>query len=214
MQMNRNRLAAVSSATLALVIASTASVAAFGPRDDDRGFGPGDGRVGRGMGHADGMRDRMWAGIAGGLDGFERREVTLQTADGTSSRRVENGVVETATDGSLEFTLGSGEVVSVTFADEIAVVAFSEQTIERRGWSRQRMLPAEVEVADIEAGARVVVWSESEDGGDFVAQRIVIQPTADEEDGATSAEEAPVEGSTSEAPASEEDTSAAAVTDA
>ncbi len=216
MQMNRNRLALVSGTTLALVIASTASVAAFGPRDDDRGSGPGDRLEHRmdGMGGMGGpgamrgqLRDGLGAWMGGAPDDFERREVTLQTADGISSRRVEQGVVDAATDASLTFTLGSGEAVSVTLGDDTQVVAFSEQTIERRGWSRQRMVPTEVTPADIEMGAQVMVWSESEDGADFVAQRIVIQPAADET--TSDAAETPAEEPAGDAGATE-DTSAAA----
>ena len=214
MQMNRNRLAVVSGTTLALVIASTASVAAFGPRDDDRGFGPGD-RLERRMDGMGAMRGRphdgLWAWMGGAPDDVERREVTLQTSDGISSRRVEQGVVDAAADGSLAFTLGSGETVSVTLADDTEVVAFSEQTIERGGWSRQRMVPTEVTPADIEMGAQVMVWSASEDGGDFVAQRIVIQPAADET--ASDAAETPADEPAADAGATE-DTSAAAATDA
>lgn len=215
MQMNRNRLAVVSGTTLALVIASTASVAAFGPRDDDdRGFGPGD-RLERrmdDMGAMGGqMRDGLWAPMGGAQDDFERREVTLQTADGISARRVEQGVVDAATDGSLTFTLGSGETVSVTLGEDTQVVAFSEQTVERRGWSRQRMVPTEVTPADIEMGAQVMVWSESEDDADFVAQRIVIQPAADET--TSDAAETPAEEPAGDTGATE-DTSAAGVTDA
>ena len=170
------------------------------------------------MGGMDGMggmrghlRDGMWAPMGGAPDDFERREVTLQTADGISSRRVEQGIVDAATDGSLTFTLGSGEAVSVTLGDDTQVVAFSEQTVERRGWTRQRMVPAEVTPADIEMGAHIMVWSESEDGADFVAQRIVIQPAADET--TSDAAETPAEEPAGDAEATE-DTSAAAVSDA
>ncbi len=180
MKNNRIRLAAISGATLALAVAGTAGVAAHGPRDDDRGFGPGmGGRIERGMADMGFMGGPMRGQMGAAFNDFERREVTLQTATGTTVQRVENGVVDVATDSSLEFSLGSGEVVSVTLADDTEIVAFSEETVERGGWSRQRMVPTEVAAADIAAGAQVVVWSASEDGSDFVAERIVIQPMTD-----------------------------------
>ena len=110
-------------------------------------------------------------------DDFERREVTLQTADGTTVQRTEQGTVDSASDASLTFSLASGESVTVTIDDDTDAVAFSEQEVtSRRGLSRTRLAPAEVEIGDIEAGAEIVVWSDSEDGAEFVAQRIVIQP--------------------------------------
>jgi hypothetical protein len=42
------------------------------------------------------------------------------------------------------------------------------------------MVPTEVGVGDIAAGTEIVVWSGSEDGGEFVADRVVVQPAADE----------------------------------
>ncbi len=173
MHSNKTRWTTISGATLALVLAATASVAAAGPRNDDPGFGPG----GRGMERGMGMRDMgpmgsMW----GDASDFERREVTLQTADSVTVDRVENGVVDSVTDTSLDFSLGSGEAVSVTVDDTTQVVAFDETTVQRGGWSRQRLVPTEIALADIAAGAAVTVWSESQDGGAFVAQRIVVQP--------------------------------------
>ncbi len=178
----------VSGATLALVIAATAAVSAHpGDRGDrgERGMRDMRGKAGIGaeMGprNMPGVRGGMGGPLRGGLDEFQRQEVTIQTADGVATRRVEQGVVESAADDGLSFALGSGEAVTVTIDDETSIVALEEQTVERGGWSRQRMVPTEVELADIEAGAQIVVWSDSEDGGDFVASRVVVQPADDAE---------------------------------
>jgi len=193
MQKNKTRLTVITGTTLALVMAGTAAVSAHPgtDRDEQRGFGP-SARIQRAMGeHMPGLfekgmarmgdrgdfRDGMRDGIRGAIEDFERRETTVQTADGTTTYRVENGVVDSADDTGVGFSLGSGEAVTVAIDDDTHIVAFSEETVERGRRSRQRMLPAEVELADIEAGAEIVVWSDSEDGGDFVAQRIVIRPT-------------------------------------
>lgn len=199
MNHNKTRLMTISGATLALVIASTASVAAFGPRDDDdRGHRAGKGRIGaefkgrmeRGMADRGAMRAKMGAGIRGAFDDFERRETTVQTADGTTTHRVEQGHVEDTADGSLAFTLGSGESVSVSVDDDTEIVAFSEQTVERGRWSRERLVPSEVELGEVEVGTEIVVWSDSEDGADFAAERIVVKPAVDEDVDADDATEA------------------------
>lgn len=183
MRTHRNRLLAASAATLALIVAGTAAVSAH-PRDDDRGF-----RGERMRDRIESMRDAMGvraglgAAIRGDLEDFERREVTTQTADGIDARRVEQGVVERVGDGELTFSLGSGETVTVVVDDDTQAVAFEEQEFTtRRGWSRTRLAPTPVETADIAVGAGVLVWSDADDGSDFVASRIVIQPAETDED--------------------------------
>jgi hypothetical protein len=211
----RIRLLAISGATLALVVASSAVVSAHGPRDDDRGFGMGRGRIGMDMprgGAVPGMGAEFRGGLRGALDDVERRELTLQTEDGTTVSRVENGVVDGATDTSLDFTLASGETVSVTIDDDTDVIAFSEETVQRGRWARQRLLPSEIEPSDVVAGDEVVVWSDSEDGGDFVATRVVVQPTVDETD--DTAGDSEVDADASETDATVGEDAAAAVTDA
>jgi hypothetical protein len=181
MKHDKKRLMAVSGATLALIVAGTVAVAAH----------PGDGG-GRGGGFGGdgffGDRGGLRMGIAGGLDGFERREVTVQTTDGTTSQRVEQGIATSVSDAGLEFTLDSGETVTVTIDDGTQAIELSEQTVEgRRGFARERMMPSEIELDAIEAGDEVVVWSNSEDGADYIAQRIVVQPV--EADASTEAAE-------------------------
>ncbi len=164
--MNRNstRTAAIVGTTMALVLAGSAAVSAAGPRDDDRGPGP----AGRGMA---GM-DAPWGGEMmrgdrgmmrgepglGGLRGFgadvERTERTVQTADGMTSVRVEQGIADSASDSSLSFSLGSGEAVSVVIDEDTEVYALEEQEVtSNRGWSRTRMVPTQVDAATIEAGS-------------------------------------------------------------
>lgn len=119
-----------------------------------------------------------------GLDAdFERTETTIQTADGTTSMRVEQGVADTATDSGLSFSLDSGEAVTVVIDEDTQIVAFEEQEVTgNRGWIRTRLAPSEIEAAAIEAGTEIMVWSDSEDDADFVASRIVIQPSVDTEE--------------------------------
>lgn len=186
MKNQKIRLTTVAGATMALVIAGTAAVSAAGPRDDDRGFGPGKARVDARQGA------QMMPGMRGGMRGLaadvERREISVQTADGTTVQRVEQGVVDSASEASLGFSLASGEAVTVTIDEDTQVITFEEDTVTRRGRSRERMVPTEIDVAGIEAGAEILVWSDSEDGGDFMAERIIVQP-ADEEDTAEMTED-------------------------
>lgn len=201
---NTTRVTAVAGTTMALVIAGTAAVAAAGPRDRDdfRGFGD-PGMAGR---HGiDGMRGGM--GPGGGLWGLdsdvERSERTVQTADGITSVRIEQGVVDSASDASLSFSLGSGEAVTVVIDEDTDVVTFEEQEVTSpRGWSRTRMAATEVEMADVEAGAEVVVWSDSEDDAGFVASRVVIKPadTEEAEDTEAATDTESVDDTTEDAP--------------
>jgi hypothetical protein len=211
---HRKRLMAVSGTALALVIATTAAVAAHGPRDDDRGMGGGKGRMGamfqRGGDFGPGMMG-LRGGLRGDLSDVVRRDVTVETVDGISTQRLEGGTVTGATDTSLDYTLSNGEAASVTTDEDTKIVAFTEQTVEfgRRGISRQRLVPEEVTLADIAADSEVIVWSLSEDGETFVAQRIVVQP-ADEADEAEEVDEVETE---TEVEAADEATTGA-VTDA
>lgn len=185
MQSNKTRLMAISGATLALVVATTAAVSAH-PGGNDRGRGLDGGKAGAGAKMRGGMQGGMLgdrAGLRGAMrgafDDFERRETTIQTADGTTVHRVEQGTVDSASDAGLTFSLASGESVTVAIDDDTQSIAFSEQEVtSRRGLNRSRMAPTEIEINGIEAGSEVVVWSDAEDGTGFVAQRVVVQPDA------------------------------------
>jgi hypothetical protein len=74
------------------------------------------------------------------------------------------------------------------------------------------MAPTEVEAAAIEAGDEVVVWSDSGDGADFVASRIVIEPAGDSE--AAAAEDVAAEETAEPSTAPADTTADAATTDA
>ena len=202
--MNRNstRVTAVIGTTMALVMAGTAAVAAApGDRDDRGGPRLKAGMAGKMGADGPGMRGmRGLGGMRGGLEDFERRETTIQTADGVTTNRVEQGALESAADDALTFSLASGETVTVVLDEDTQAVAFEEQEMtNRRGWTRTRMAPSEIEVADIEAGAEIVVWSDSEDGADFVASRVVVQPVdeveaeADDTEAEAEADEAAAE---------------------
>jgi len=208
MHNNTTRTTVVVGATMALVLAGTAAVAAHPGDRDDRGMQRG--KAGIGALQGGGMPGaRGLGGMRGALEEFERREVTLQTADGTTTRRVEQGTVDSTAADALTFSLANGEAVTVAIDDDTEAVAFEEQEMTtRRGWSRTRMAPTEVETTDIEAGAEIVVWSDSEDGAEFVASRIAIQPAEAEEaeadaEEAEAADEASAESVTSDAAATE-----------
>jgi hypothetical protein len=200
MSKNTIRATVIVGTTMALVIAGTAAVAAAGPRDRDDFRGFGDMQMG-------GMRGDF--GMGGGLRGLgsdvERTERTVQTADGTVSARVEQGVVDTAGDASLSFTLGSGEAVTVVIDEDTQVAAFEEEEVlGRRGWSRTRLAATEIEPIDIEAGAEVIVWSDSEDDADFVASRVVVKPADMDEADAEDADADDTDAAAPEADTSED----------
>ncbi len=188
MQTSRTRLAAVTAATLALVISGTAAVSAH-PADRE-GF-PGNAM---GMGH---MGDPGWddmgglgrGGLMGGMfqeamDGFVRHETIYQTEDGTVTSRTDMGTVASTGETSLEYTLATGETVSVTTDDATDIIAVSTETIEsgRRGLMRERLVPETVALADLAADTDVVVWAQSQADGSFLAQRILVRPAADATD--------------------------------
>ena len=71
---------------------------------------------------------RGLGGMRGALDELERREVTLQTADGTTTQRLEQGTVDDAAADALAFSLASGEAAAAGLApvDERPVVVKRE----------------------------------------------------------------------------------------
>jgi hypothetical protein len=114
-------------------------------------------------------------GLRGLGDTFERREVTLQTTDGTTISRVEQGAVESISDSALTFSFADGQSVTVALDDNTDLIGFGEEQQTVRGWSRTRMIATEIAATDVAAGDQVVVWSSSEDGTDFTASQVVVQ---------------------------------------
>lgn len=213
MQTSKTRLMVISGATLALVIASTAAVAAHpGDQRGERGFGkasPGQMERGDAMfGQRGGMRGGLRGAMRDRADQLVRTETTYEAEDGLVTRRIDSGTLESASDAGLDYSLSTGESASVITDEDTMVVALSEQTVEvgRRGFSRDRLVPEEIALADIESGAEIRVWAESQDDGTFLAQRIVVQPVAE-------AEDATDEAGAADAAASE-DAAIAPVTDA
>jgi hypothetical protein len=174
----RARLLAISGATLALVVAGGAVASAHPGEPGGRGDGPGRGgqQFERGMGRpAQGMPGlRGFMGDTAGT--VVRRETILQTDTGVITERVDNGTATSATDTAIEYTLATGETASATVDADTQIIAFSEDTVQRGLRSRTRMLPAEIAITDVTAGAQIGVWAESQDDGSFLAQRIVVQP--------------------------------------
>ena len=186
MKKNTSRATVVIGATMALVMAGTAAVSAAPGQRDDRvpnrgkaGFGAKMG--GQMMPGMPGARGGM-RGLGAGLDDFERREMSIQTADGITIQRVEQGAVDSAAADTLTFSLGSGEAVTVVIDDDTTFIGYEEQEVTRRGWSRSVMAASEIEADEVVTGTEVLVWSDSEDGLDFVASRVVVQPADEEAD--------------------------------
>lgn len=189
MQTTKTRLAAVSAATLALAIAGTAAVAAHpGDREDFWGDEMGPGRMG-GLGRGDmggfgwdgGSPGRLGGVFAEATDGFVRHETIYQTEDGTVSQRTDAGTVASTGETSLEYTLATGETASLTTDDATEIVSLSVESFElgRSGRTRERLVPETVALSDLAVGTEVLVWSQSQADGTFLAQRIVVRPAAD-----------------------------------
>ena len=204
MQTSRTRLAAVTAATLALVISGTAVVSAHpGDREDFPGNGMGLGQMGGpgwdemgGLGRGGLMRGPMGGMFDEAMDGFVRHETIYQTADGTVTRRTDMGTVASTGDTSLDYTLATGETASVTTDDATEIIALSTETIElgRRGLMRERWVPEAIALADLAADTDVVVWAESQADGSFLAQRILVRPAAE-----ATADDTTIDGSTDDA---------------
>ena len=178
----RTRLLAVSGATLALIVAGTAVVSAHpgGDRGDRAQFGDRFERRG-GDNNRGGIRGQFRQRIGAQVDDFVRRETMVQTEDGVVTRRIDTGAVDAASETSLDYTLSTGEAVSVTIDEDTSAIAFAEPTDAaenegRRRFRGPRLRPTEISVADIAAGSNVIVTAQSLDDGSFVAQRVVVQP--------------------------------------
>jgi hypothetical protein len=173
MQASRKRWITAGAASLALVVAGAASVAAHPGGGDDGPFGFGGGL----------FRQRLERGgrfLAS--DGFVRSETTYQAKDGTvTTQRVDNGTVSAVSESSLDYTLATGETVTVTIGEDTEVVAFTTETVDfGRGFHRDRLVGESIAVTDIVAGSEVAVAAESQADGTFLAGRIIVQPTEDE----------------------------------
>jgi hypothetical protein len=178
----------ITGATLALVMAGTAVVSANGGRDDhdERGFGHG--RPGRGI-----MRDalgpgfpgfggRLGGGLGFGIDGVVRSETTGDLGQaGFRTRRIAVGTVTSASDTELAYTLATGESATVGADEDTEVLAVSRDAEDGGdGPLRRRMVSLdEIALAEVPADADVIVWSEAGDEGTFVAQRVIVRPSAD-----------------------------------
>jgi hypothetical protein len=203
MDITRRHTLAVTGATLALVMAGTAVVAAHGGGADrgDRAFG-GDGRgilrgeLGRGF---PGLGGRLGPGFGLGDDGLVRNETIVDLGEaGFLTRRVDDGTVTSASDTELTYTLATGETATVSADEDTEVLAVSEVSEDDDpGILRRAMTLDEIALADIRADADVIVWSEAGESGDFVAQRVIVRPTEDAT--AEAADEAASDAATAEA---------------
>lgn len=199
MSTNRKRFAAVTGTALALVISGASIVSAQTdtttpqqvPLQGEQSIGGGQGfddqdGMTHGMGGRGGDRGGFGGrGMGGDLGGavigrFE--DIVSQTvvrldADGNVlTDKVEHGTVSAVADGSITIDLATGE--SVTIATDANTSAYSWDTTGRPARS-------EIAVADVAVGADVMVWSESQDDGSFLAQRVAVLPVATTTDDGT-----------------------------
>jgi hypothetical protein len=212
MQITRTRGLAAAAASLAFVMAGTASVAAH-PGDEEGPFGFGRGDRG-GL-----FRDRleMRGLVRGAWDGLVRSETTYQTDEGALvTQRIDNGTLSVATETSVDYTLATDEAATVALDEETQVIGFTTESVDfGRGFERQRMVGESIAVTDIAAGSEIVVWASSQEDGSFLAQRIVVRPTVEEtDDEATTEDDAAAEDTTEVAPAASPDPAASPATDA
>lgn len=186
MQITRTRGLAAAAASLALVMAGTASVAAQ-PGDEEGPFGFGRGDRG-GL-----FRDRLELRglVRGAWDGLVRSETTYQTDEGSLvTQRIDSGTLSTATETSVDYTLATDEAATVALDEETQVIGFTTESVDfGRGFERQRMVGESIAVTDITAGSEIIVWASSQEDGSFLAQRIVVRPTVEEADDEASAED-------------------------
>ncbi len=194
MSNERKRLTVVAGTTLALVLSGASiavaqtdpSVTAPGPgaTAPDGGLtahggssrrGP-DWRGGRGLegrgdrgSHGD-MSGRVRGALSERFDSLVSQTTVRLDADGNVlTDKVEHGTVSAVADGSITIDLATGE--SATVATDANTSAFS--------WSADdRPSRTEVAIAGIAAGADVVVWSQGQDDGSFLARRVLVIPAA------------------------------------
>lgn len=205
MNTHRTRFAVISGTALALVLSGASIVSAqtdtttpqqvplqgiesIGGDQDGFTHGMGGERGGRGFGGDMGGRGGRGFGgeVLERFDGLVSQTVVRVDADGNVlTDKVEHGTVSAVADGSITIDLATGE--SVTIATDANTSAHSWDTTGR---------PARTEIAlaDIAVGADVMVWSESQDDGSFLAQRVAVLPEAaatDSTDDGTTPEASP-----------------------
>jgi hypothetical protein len=184
MNTHRTRLAVITGTALALVLGGASIVGAQTPGmafGGDPGFGAMHGRgFGGGMGDGGfggrgfGDRGDRGARILERVDGLVRQELTTVDDDGAVTvQRVEHGTVSAVAEGSISITLPTGEAVTIVTDDDT----------DAYGWDTDdRPMREEIELTAIVAGDDVMVWSLSEDGAGFVAERVAVLPAETDDD--------------------------------
>jgi hypothetical protein len=190
----KRRLYTVTGGTVLALVLGTAAVGAQTPDDTawDPGSGqrlhqPGDfggrgGFGGRGMDR--GMLGDRGEGILGHFESLVS-QVVVSVADNGEfvTDRVDHGTVTAVDAASISVSLATGETSTAAIDADTDVAAFDLS---------ERPIYDDAAVADIAAGAEVMVWSESQADGSFLAERIVIIPA--EEADTTTDEESTTEG--------------------
>lgn len=137
-----------------------------------RGMGPGmgpggDGFGGRGMGRGP-IGERIRDGLGEHLDILVRTERILDLGeDGFRVERMEHGTVTSVTESALVFTLATGEIVTVTVDADTDVVDIDPQ---------ERPMRDEIAVTEVAPGADVLVASEQQPDGTFLATTVRVLP--------------------------------------
>lgn len=139
-----------------------------------------------------------------------RQETVIELADGTfATRRLEHGTVTVAAADAITFTLATGETVTVTVDADTVVEEAPAFAGGRggpngdafgRGWESARpnrdggpaVAPAPVDPASIAVGATVMVASEAQADGSWLAHEIHLLPAFATEVPAPDASAAPV----------------------
>jgi hypothetical protein len=202
MNVSRRVPLAVTGATMALVMAGTVVASGHGPGEDRPflfGDGPARGAARAGMpgfGPFGPLDHRLGLGLV--EDGIVRSESILDLGEaGFLTRRVDSGTVTGTGESELSYTLANGEAATVSIDEDTEILALTEVSEDDDdGLLRRRMMSLdEASLADIPADAEVVVWSEAGDAGTFVAQRVIVEPSAETEtvDEAPAQEAAPAE---------------------
>lgn len=189
---NGRKLAIAGAVALTLAIAG-ATVA--GAHDSGRGMGPGQGGGpgygqegygqpggemlhGRGMGRGGFFGERgmgrgpigeaIREGVGEHLDILVRTERILDLGeDGFRVERMEHGTVTSATETALVFTLATGEEVTVSVDADTDVFDLD---------MADRPIRDEIAVTEIVAGADVLVASEQQADGSFLAKNVRVLP--------------------------------------
>jgi hypothetical protein len=112
-------------------------------------------------------------GLLERFDQLVRQEVTTVADNGEIvTHRTDHGAVTAVDPASISVSLANGEIATATIDSDTQVVSIDVD---------ERPFADDATVADITVGADVLVSSESQADGSYLAERILIVPAQDEE---------------------------------